>query len=71
MLKVTLQPGTRLDFYATRRKMNNAGFEIHFGGYPKFVRVKLTKEGDKRYENDAQAVAALCNCFVELNAEGN
>ena len=35
MLKVTLQPGTRLDFYATRRKMNNAGFEIHFGGYPK------------------------------------
>ena len=71
MLTVKLKPGTQLDCDATRKKMNDAGFEIRFDNYPKSVRVKLTAEGDKRYKTDEQAVAALCNCFVEVKSEQN
>ena len=69
MLKINLMKGTQLDKEATRKKMEERGFEISYENYPESVTIKLTDEGNKRYMTDDEAIAALCGAFVEVKAE--
>ena len=69
MLKINLMKGTQLDKEATRKKMEERGFEISYENYPESVTIKLTDEGNKRYMTDDEAIAALCGAFVGVKAE--
>ena len=64
MVKIKLQKDPRLDLDATRKKMNELGFEIYFDNYPESVNVRLTDEGDAKYKTEDEAMAALCNGFI-------
>ena len=66
MLTIKLTPDYRLDSEATNQALKAAGFELRkYDENNHFVKVQLTPQGDAMYKTNDEAIAALCDCFVE------
>ena len=67
MVTVKLVKGTCLNVDATRKKLEENGFQGIFTALPEKVKVRLTKKGEAMHKDRPieEITGILCACFVE------